>query len=222
MRFQDVPGAAKQIISGVTPQDINNQEDVTGWYFDQGGSGLHGFLKRNGKVFVLTVPNSLLTEAVGINDFDQIVGDYRSQDGRFHGFRYVNGSYLSLDFPNLQDTGASGVNNLGDIVGCYSLCSQGFLYNPTTSIFSTIAVPRAVTTQARDINDHGEIVGVYSTDSLTVHGFTYDGHTFSSIDAPGAFLTAPFGINNLGQIVGYYVVQISPGVFEHHAFLATH
>ena len=219
--FQSL-GSTKQIVSGVNPQGINNQEHLTGWYFDLGGTRLHGFLKRNGDVLALTVPNSqLLTEAVGINEFDQVVGDYRGQDGAFHGFRYAEGNYVSFDFPSAPDTGASGINNRGQIVGCYSLCSHGFLSDPTFSTFTTIDIPGALATQARDINDLGQIIGVYSTDNITAHGFLYDAQGFRSIDAPGAFITTPFGINNQGQIVGYFVIQKSPSVFEHHAFLVT-
>jgi uncharacterized membrane protein len=214
-----LPGvrSRKPVIEAINPQDINNQGHVTGWYFD--GSRLRGFIKRNGKVAALDIPNAVDTEAVGINDFDQIVGDYRGTDGLFHGFIYKDGNYASLDFAPGEDTGASGVNNLGQIVGCYSLCSHGFLYNTQTSTFTTIDVPGAVLTQARDINDLGQIVGVYF-DGETTHGFVYDKNGFQVIDAPGAVVTSVFGINNAGRISGSYVIEKSGGEFEHHAFLA--
>jgi len=209
----------KHIVNSITPRGINNHGDVSGFYSD--GQHVQGFLKLNGRVLKLTVPNSNLTEAVGINDFDEVVGDYRGQDGNFHGFRYSDGNYVSFDFPAAHDTGASGINNLGQIVGCYSLCGRAFLYEPAVSTFTAIDFPGATSTAASDINDRGQIVGVYSTDNTTAHGFLYDGNGFTSIDAPGALITNAFGINNLGQIVGFFVVEKSPGVFEHHAFLAT-
>jgi len=211
----------RPIVSGVSPQDINNQDHVTGWYFD--GTRLQGFLKRNGNVLKLTVPKSQLTEAIGINDIDQIVGDYRDQNGFFHGFLYQDGIYSSIDVPFIPsfDTGAFGINNLGEIVGCYSLCSRGFLHNSERSIFTRIDIPGAVVTQASDINDLGQIVGTYSSDGLTVHGFLYDGSGFTLIDVPGSVLTDLFGINNAGQVVGFYVVEKPSGVFEAHAFVGT-
>lgn len=208
----------RTIVNGVTPQSINNQGHVTGWYFD--GARLRGFLKRNGSVFGLTVPTSLLTEATGINDLDQVVGDYRDQNGTFHGFSYQGGIYSTIDFPSAGDTGATGVNNLGQIVGCYSLCSRGFLYTPQTSAFTPIDFPGAVSTQARDINDLGQIVGVYY-DGVRLHGFLYDQSVFTTIDAPGAVVTSLFGINNFGEVTGYYGIETSPGVFESRAFVAT-
>jgi hypothetical protein len=111
------------------------------------------------------------------------------------------------------------VNNLGQIVGCYSLCGHGFLYSPQTSAFNSIDYPGAESTQARDINDLGQIAGVYF-DGDTLHGFVYGTGGFETVDVPGAFSTTIFGINNLGQITGSYIVETSPGEFEHHAFLA--
>jgi len=207
------------VFSGITPQDINNQGDITGWFFD---GRLRGFIKRNGNgnVVVLDVPGSLLTEATGLNDLDEAVGDFRGEDGLFHGFIYRNGSFASIDHPSGGDTGASGINNRGQIVGCYASCSRGFLHDSDTSAFTPIDIPGAITTQAADINDLGQIVGNYSRDNATVHGFVYDGGRFTFIDVPGAVMTSITGINNAGQISGYYVLEASPGVFEHHAYLA--
>src|SRR4029079_8162690 len=90
---KQLPGtqSKRPIIDAINPQDINNQGHVTGWYFD--GSRLRGFIKRNGKVVALDIPKALYTEAVGINDADVIVGDYRGGDGEFHGFVYKDGNY---------------------------------------------------------------------------------------------------------------------------------
>ena len=218
-----IVGSMKPIVNGVTPQDINRWGQVTGWYSD--GTRLQGFLKRNGTVFALSVPDSNLTEAVGLNDLGQVVGDYRGQDGVFHGFVYYAGAYRTINVPAEPDTGAAGINNLGQVVGCYSSCGRGFLYNPKTSSFVSIDFPdptrpdgRAQSTQAADINDVGHVVGHYY-DGTTVHGFFYDGSEFTSIDAPGAILTDIFRINNFDQIVGSYVAETSPGVFEHFAFV---
>jgi hypothetical protein len=205
-------------VNGVTPQSINNQAHVTGWYSD--GTRLRGFLKKNGSVFGLTFPNSQLTEATGINDFDQVVGDYRDQNGVFHGFSYEGGIFTTIDFPSAIDTGASGVNNPGQIVGCYSLCSRGFLYDPRTSGFTSIDFPGAVATQALDINDSGQIVGIYH-DGIRLRGFLYDQNDFTTIEAPGAILTSISGINNFRQLTGFYGIESSPGVFEIRAFVAT-
>ena len=218
---QKISLSKRPIVSGITPQDINNQGRVTGWFFD--GSRLRGFVKRNGKVFMVAVPESLLTEAIGINDVGQIVGDYRDEDGFFHGFIYENGAYTTIDVPFISspDTGALGINNLGEVVGCYSLCSRGFRYDSEALIFTQIDVPGAVLTQATDINDAGQIVGIYSMDGVTVQGFLHDEGGFTSIDVPGSIVTSLSGINNAGQIVGHYLIEDDAGDFEQRAFVAT-
>jgi probable HAF family extracellular repeat protein len=202
----------KPVIDAITPQDVNIHGDVTGWYL--GSGGLQGFLKTRHTTYTIAVPNSSLTEATGINDAGQVVGDYRGADGLFHAFLLTDGVFETFG----NDVGASDINNLGHIVGCYSLCSRGFLYSG--GAFTSIDVPGAIVTQARSINDRGQIVGVYSSDGETVRGFAYDGVTFTSIDVTGAVVTDVFRINNLGEIVGFYVSEPSPGVFEHHAFVA--
>jgi probable HAF family extracellular repeat protein len=219
--FWTQPGTLRSIrpiVTGVTPQSINSQAHVTGTYFN--GTRLRGFLQRNGSASGLTFPGSQLTEATGINDVDQVVGDYLDQAGVFRGFSYQDGIYTTIDFPSATDTGATGVNNLGQIVGCYSLCSRGFLYTPQTSAFTSIDVPGAESTQATDINDLGQVIGVYY-DGGQLHGFLYDQDGFTTIDAPGAVVTSLYGINNFGQLTGFYAIEISPGVFESRAFVAT-
>jgi probable HAF family extracellular repeat protein len=207
-----------------TPQDINNQDEVTGWYFD--GTRIQGFLwsrrRFRPKVEQLAFPNAALTEPTGLNDNGQVVGDYRGEDGLFHGFLYENGVFTTIDPPFVpgEDSAASGINNLGQIVGCYAPCLRGYFFDPDTSTFTSIDVPGAILTQARDINDLGQIVGVYS-DGITSGGFLYDGGEFTLVHAPGAVDTTLFGINNDGAIVGAYVLENAPGEFEHFAFVAT-
>lgn len=208
--FADFHPRLPIVNGGVIPQDINGQGQITGW-FSQGGQ--QSFVKDKGSVSILAVPDSILTEAVGINDAGHIVGDYRSADGLFHGFLYADGVFTSLG----DDLGATDINNAGQIVGCYDTCTRGFLLSGST--FTPIDVPGALVTAPHGINDAGEIVGSYY-DGTTLRGFHFDGTTFTTIDAPGAVITSVFRINNSGAVVGYYVTEPSPGIFEHHAFMA--
>jgi uncharacterized membrane protein len=196
-------------VQGVVPQDLNSALDMTGWFFQ---FRLQGFLKQHGRVSSINVPDSVLTEALGINDAGHVVGDYVDADGVFHGFLLANDVFTVFG----NDLGADDINNAGQIVGCYATCSRGFLLEGST--FTSIDVPGATVTQVSGVNDVGQIVGVYYDGSL--HGFLYDGTSFETIDVPGAFLTAVTGINNAGQIVGRYVVALPSGVFEHRAFVA--
>src|SRR5439155_9880083 len=62
----------------------------------------------------IDVPNSVTTNAFGINDRGQIVGGY---DG--HGFLLSGGTFTTIDVPNSQGTGANRINDRGQIVGNY-------------------------------------------------------------------------------------------------------
>ena len=65
--------------------------------------------------FVFTtidVPGSSQTEASGINNSSQIVGDYNSNvDGGTHGFLLSGGGYTTIDVPGSTETRATGIND---------------------------------------------------------------------------------------------------------------
>src|SRR5262249_59538781 len=84
------------------------------------------------------------TQAFGINDAGQIVGDYADASGA-HGFLLSGGVFTTIDEPlaNGNSTSAKAINNLGQIVGAYNDATgfHGFLLNG--NIFPTIADPSA-------------------------------------------------------------------------------
>ena len=61
----------------------------------------------------IDVPGAFSTEAFGINDAGQIVGDFHVD----HGFLYTAGTFTTIDVPGAFSTQASGINNAGQIVG---------------------------------------------------------------------------------------------------------
>src|SRR2546430_806185 len=77
------------------------------------------------------------TDAVGVNDMDQIVGFFQNFSG-VHGFLLSGGTYFTLDDPlATRGTQALGINDSGQIVGDYANASgtHGFLYDPNSGIF---------------------------------------------------------------------------------------
>jgi probable HAF family extracellular repeat protein len=111
------------------------------------------------------------TQAFGINDFGQIVGEYTG-GGAVHGFLYSGGTYVTLDDPLATGlTAAFDINNLGQIVGSYfnNTGTHGFLLTGGTYI--TLDVVGATSTQATGINDNGQIVGYY-TAACIITGFS--------------------------------------------------
>ena len=74
------------------------------------------------------------TQAIGVNDTDQIVGYYNDASGR-HGYLLSGGTYTTLDDPSATlQTQAYEINNSGQIVGDYVNNSghHGFLLSGGT------------------------------------------------------------------------------------------
>jgi len=59
------------------------------------------------------------TDALGINNLGQIVGERDESKRKAHGFLLDGGSFSAIDFPDAFTTSAIGINNLGQIVGMY-------------------------------------------------------------------------------------------------------
>jgi hypothetical protein len=108
----------------VTAAAINNNNDIAG--FETNKSGLvEGFLLRsNGKVTTLAYPNATVTNALGVNDHDEVVGFYQLGSGgnaEMHGFTWTKQrGFQTVDDPNgAGTTTINGVNNKGRLVGFY-------------------------------------------------------------------------------------------------------
>jgi len=216
------------------PQSINEHGEITGFCFTGRISGF--FRNKKGKLTVLDFPRANLTEAVGINDDGQVVGDYRDSGGKFHGFFWDDGLFLTIDvpFPEATATTPNGINNVGQIVGFYFDNNatgsfpnghvHGFLYD--NGIFTSFDFPGALATLPADINDRGQIVGTYADTDLVGHSFLLENGKFTTFDVSfsNVVATQVSGINNRGQIVGRYL-ESNPGdlvnPFLSHGFIAT-
>ncbi|MGH2874610.1 MAG: hypothetical protein ACRDL5_19385 [Solirubrobacteraceae bacterium] len=111
--------------TNVTVGGINNNGDVAGIATNSAGS-TEGFLRRSdGRVFHLDVPGATMTQAFGVNDGDEVVGDYTDGTGSsatMHGFIWSPGfGFETLDDPNgIGTTTLNGVNDHGTVVGFYT------------------------------------------------------------------------------------------------------
>ena len=209
------------------PQSINKHGEISG--FCRVGGRLHGFFRGKKETYtLLDFPGANLTEATGINDDGQVVGDYRDSDGRFHGFLWDAGRFFTIDvpFPDVRLIGPNGINNVGQIVGFYDDTTggrHGFLSD--RGHFISFDVPGSQLTAPADINDDGQIVGVYVVEEV-LQSFLLEHGRFTTIHVPfsDAVFTEVRGINNRGQIVGRYVRHnpddlVNP--FSSHGFIAT-
>ena len=121
-----VPGApAGQAGPSLTAAAINNYGDVAGFY-NRTSSQVDAFLRLHyGRFITLAVPGASMTQALGVNDHDEVVGVYTTGSGsnaQMHGFTWRPGyGFRTVDDPHgVGATTINGVNDAGDLVGFYT------------------------------------------------------------------------------------------------------
>ena len=185
------------------PNAINNGGSVVGSYFDA-SSNQHGFLFRDGKFYSIDVPGSTATEAMGINDFGDIVGDYQLPGPlNFHGFIRHRGEFSKLDEPNAAfGTKALAINNSGVIVGSYD-DAHGYIYR--NGAFRTYDAPQlpgeTPNTQLNGISNLGWVAGQVFTGGIW-RGFWIAGGDFGFLESARGIDSEVTAINSHGDIVG--------------------
>ena len=158
---------------------------------------------------MISVPGSLATYAIKINDSGQIVGLYFDAQGREHGYLLSNGQYTTIDFPGAVATETLALDNKNNltIAGDYVDASgvvHGFTL--TAGVYKRFDVPNALGTAITGINDSKKIVGKYQS-GANIRGFVGTLGTTTPLDFVynPQFVTLPGGINNAGTVGGTYV-----------------
>ena len=202
----DVPGAAGTSVEGLSP---NGSSGVGYSTNSRGVNG--GFLVSGAATTSLSVPGSVSTMALGVNDSGTVVGvdvttGSRKNTTVDNGFLYANGQYSTISIAGASGVVAVGVNDSGQVSGTYTDAlglSHGFL--DTNGAITTLDDPNALAgyTFGRGLNDLGQVVGYYYDASIGLHGFIYSGGVYRTLDAPaGVTGTMALGINDAGTIVG--------------------
>jgi len=74
---------------------------------------------KDGKLTVLHAFGSTFTQALGVNNSDDVVGSYVDANGVTKGFVYDNGHYQSIEMQGAQSTVINGINNHDALVGFF-------------------------------------------------------------------------------------------------------
>jgi probable HAF family extracellular repeat protein len=157
------------------------------------------------------------TQAFGINNRGQVVGEYLDADGRFHGYLWEKEQLTTIDGPDGTGASATDINDRGQIVGVYRNPTipptdpesrDGFLLSKGD--YTTFDTPGPGATVPLGINNRGQIVVSTTTGGLAnAQGFLFSqgaAGPLTPIDppgpvgAPGTLLAT--GINDAGAIVG--------------------
>jgi hypothetical protein len=182
---------------------INSEGEVVG---TQNGAAF--FLAPKGTPEPLLVPANA-TNAFGINDRGNIVGQFTNPAGQTPGFILRNRrshAYTTINSPSGPNVvNAQGINDFGLVVGFYvgtdgqahgfianaARASQGVLTG--TAIADPTIPPVAgepgatfAFSQVLGVNDKGIAVGYYGDSTTSQHGFVYDTNTgvYAFLDDP--------------------------------------
>jgi probable HAF family extracellular repeat protein len=203
----------------VTPQAINAQGVIVGWFVSP--TGLQGFVLRDGTFTALSVPpvvgpaRTLLTEALAINDAGLVVGDYRSgADRQFHGFLYdsVARTFTTVDVPGATLTALTGVNNRGQLVGGFvDAGGQRHAFRQDGTAVTVVTVPELPEVDLVGLTDAGVLAG--NAGSV---GFVLQDGVVEVVAVPEGQLTELSGVREDGAVYGRFIDAAG----THHGFLA--
>jgi probable HAF family extracellular repeat protein len=208
----DPPGTSGDGLS-YEAVDINNRDEIVGFYNDEQGATTSGFLRtRKGTFIDVAVPGALVTGPFRINDRRQVVGIYSDAGGVVHGFLWKGGKFTTIDVPGATATLVLGIDNRGQTVGSYVDADgryHGFLRgrhgDVTTLPEAPGADPAMGGTQPASINDRGQIVGLGYDSRGGSRAFLLEQGRFRLLDgAADATYTRALDINNRGRFVGDY------------------
>jgi probable HAF family extracellular repeat protein len=178
---------------------------------------IHAFLWDAGRMTDLDAGNSRNSAAYSINDEDQIVGAYLSQDRDAASFLYATGTATVLS--QAPRGRAAGINNAGQIVGDQgadgSSAPRAFLWSAGTVI--DLGTLGGAGSEAHAINDSGQVAGSAHVDGNgIVHAFLYSGEGLTDLGTLGGKNSMAYGIDDAGEVVG---VSQMPDSGVEHAFL---
>jgi probable HAF family extracellular repeat protein len=198
--------------------DINDNGQIVGWYsnYDSttGHGDYHSFISFNGETYTQlqdldngthTLDNLNGTTVEGINNFNQIVGEFFDDTGTrgFLATQDTNGiyTYTTLDYLGTGGTSANDIDDAGQIVGYYNDGTKlhGLLYSGGSYTILDHR-PDDLANMLTGINNSGQIVGWYQNSSGAYRYFVYKDGTYTDLDVSVA---APLDldINDTGQIV---------------------
>lgn len=149
-----------------------------------------------------TLPNSLNSQAMGINNSGQVVGFSVP-----HAFLWSQTGGM-IDLGTLPGGGYSqalAINALGEVVG-YSDASDGswhgFTWTQSTGMQQLPELPGTTSVSANAINRKGQVVG--GVTQIGEFGVLWDGNQITNLGVlPGQGWSTAFAINNHSQVVGW-------------------
>jgi hypothetical protein len=137
------------------------------------------------------------SQAVGINNADNIVGFYMPSPTTSIGFLDMGGMISTLDPFGSTFTQALGISNSGEVVGFYTDASGQHGYTDIGGHFTSFDPTGSVNTTINGVNDLGQIVGFYTDANANVIGFV---GTPATVQEPATLALLGIGLVGLGLL----------------------
>lgn len=149
---------------------INDHGTIVGSFFFPRENVSGTYFLRQGVFTRFAIPGATDTRVFGINNAEEVVGQYTDAQGVSHSF-FSRGALIEEITRNGEEVLAYDLNDRGEIVGTISTAEgqRGFVLRHGK--YTLIHFPGATATQVFGINNHGVIVGEYRDESGTTHGF---------------------------------------------------
>lgn len=155
----------------------------------------------------LDYPGASQTIFYGLNDLNELAGQFSIAGGTAHAMTYRFGRFEPLDPDMLGQnfSAAGGPTDAGATFGGYADASglqHGFVIQ--RGQFETVDFPSHLNSNVDGVNLFGTILGVYWDADGIFHGILRHHGNDTPFDVPGAVDTYPFGINDEGESVGFW------------------
>ena len=163
----------------------------------------------------IDLPGVYLTQAYGINNTGDVVGNFfvSTSDAVGQGYvRHANGQIDLLTVPDASFNRGYAINNAGDVAGSFirSGIERGFLQNAQGQ--TLLQPPGSTFAYAQGLNDHDRVVG---SGTLAQQRFGWDWNLrsgFRTLSVPGQQSFFTRDVDNAGRIVGSFIASAHPSV----------